>query len=97
MIILNTFFSNFVSNLDIPNPCNYFKKEKFYSLPAIIEDFEKHLSNIKSKNFKSIFSFKKPTPEEVVKVIRNLNKLKSCQTTDIPTKVIKLNSEILLY
>ena len=62
-----------------------------------MEDFEKHSSNIKSKNFKSIFSFKKPTPEEVVKVIRNLNKLKSCQTTDIPTKVIKLNSEILLY
>ena len=86
-----------MSNLDIPNPCNYFKKEKFYSLPAIIEDFEKHSSNIKSKNFKSIFSFEKTTPEEVVKVIRNLNKLKSFQTTDIPTKVIKLNSEILLY
>ena len=38
---------------------------------------------------------KKNTPEEVVKVIRNLNIRKSCQTTDIPTKVIKLNSDIL--
>ena len=30
-----------------------------------------------------------------MKVIRNLNIRKSCQTTDIPTKVIKLNSDIL--
>ena len=40
-------------------------------------------------------SKKKKIPEEVVKVIRNLNIRKSCQTTDIPTKVIKLNSYIL--
>ena len=30
-----------------------------------------------------------------MKVIRNLNIRKSCQTTDFPTKVIKLNSDIL--
>ena len=30
-----------------------------------------------------------------MKIIRNLNIRKSCQTTDIPTKVIKLNSDIL--
>ena len=41
------------------------------------------------------FLSKKTTPEEVVKVIRNLNIRKSCLTTDIPTKVIKLNSDIL--
>ena len=34
--IFHTFFSNVVSNLDIPNPSNYFKKEKFQSLSAII-------------------------------------------------------------
>ena len=38
---------------------------------------------------------KKTTPEEGVKVIRNLNIRKSCQTTDIPNKVIKLNLDIL--
>ena len=39
--IFNTFSSNFVSNLDIPNPSNYFKKEKFHTLSAIIAHFEK--------------------------------------------------------
>ena len=34
--IFHIFFSNVVSNLDIPNPSNYFKKEKLQSLSAII-------------------------------------------------------------
>ena len=57
----STFFSNVMFNLDKSNPLNYFKEEKFHSLSAIIEHFEKHpsVSNIKNKNFKSIFSFKK--------------------------------------
>ena len=48
-------------NFDIPNPPNYFMEEKFQSLSAIIENFEKHpsVSNIQNKNFKFIFSFKK--------------------------------------
>ena len=94
---LTPFFSNVLSNLHIPNPSNYFKEEKFHSLSAIIEHFEKHrsVSNIKNKNFESIFSFKQTTPEEVVKVIRNLNLRKGCQTTDVPIKVIKLNSDVL--
>ena len=44
---------------------------------------------------KSTFSFKKTIPQEIVKVIHNLNIRKSCQTTNIPTKVIKWNSDIL--
>ena len=43
----------------------------------------------------NLFFFKKATLEEVVKVIRNLNIRKSCQTTDILTKIIKLNSDTL--
>ena len=60
----------FVSNLDVSNSSNYFKKEKFHSLSAIIEHFEKHLSisNIKNNNFESIFSFKKITPGEIVEL-----------------------------
>ena len=87
--IFNTFF--------IPNPSNYFKEEKFHSLLTIIENFEKHpsVTNIKNKDSESIFCFKETTPEEVVKVICNLNIRKSCQITDIPTKVIKLNLDIL--
>ena len=85
-----------MSNLDIPNLSNYFKEEKFDSLSAITEHFEKHpsVTNIKNKNFESTFSFKKTAPEEV-KVIRSSNIRKSCQATDISTKVIKLNSDIL--
>ena len=55
------------------------------------------VSNIRNKNFESIFSFKKTTPEELIRVIWNLNIRKNCQTLDIPTKVIKFNSEISLY
>ena len=86
-----------MSNLDIPKPSNYFKEEKFHSLSDIIEHLEKHqsVSDIKNKNLESIFSFKKITPEEVVKVIRNLNIRKTWQTTLIPIKVIKLDSDIL--
>ena len=56
-----TFFSDVVSNLDIPNPSNYFKEEKFHSLSAITEHFEKHpsVTSIKNKNFESTFSLKK--------------------------------------
>ena len=46
-------------------------------------------------NLNLFFLSKKSTPEEVVKVIRNFNMRKSCPKTDIPTKVIKLNSDIL--
>ena len=76
--IFKTFFSNVVSNFDIPNSSKYFKEEKFYSLSVIIERFEKHpsISNIKNKSFESIFSFKNTTPEEVVQVICILRKFK---------------------
>ena len=86
-----------MSNLDIPNPSNYFKEGKFHSLSAFAEHFENHPSdsNIKNKNFESIFSFKKTTPEEVVKVIRNLSIRKICNTLNILTQVIKLNLDIL--
>ena len=61
---LTHFFSNVVSSLDIPNPFNYFKEEKFHSLSAIIEHFKKYpsVTNIKNKNFESTFSLKKNHP-----------------------------------
>ena len=65
-------------------------------LSTIIETFEKHPSilNIKKRNLDSVFSFRKTTQEEVSKVIRDLNTKKGCQTSDPPTKIIKLNSDI---
>ena len=61
-----------------------------------METFEKHSSilNIKKRNLDSVFSFRKTTQEKVSKFIRDLNTKKSCQTSDTPTKIIKLNSDI---
>lgn len=56
--------------------------------------FQLYSFNIKNKKFDSVFSFKKTTQMEVVKIIRDLTIRKSCQTSDIPTQVNKLNSVI---
>ena len=63
---------------------------------TIIEIIEKHLSilNIKKKNLDLVFSFKKTTQAEVLKVNQDLNTKKSCQVSDTPTKIIKLHSDI---
>ena len=57
---------------------------------------EKHPSilNIKKRKLDSVFSFKKITQEEVLKVIQDFKAKKSCLTSDTPTKIIKLNSDI---
>ena len=57
---------------------------------------KKHPSilNIKKRKLDSIFSFRKTTQEEASNVIQDLNTKKSCQTSDTPTKIIKLNSDI---
>ena len=94
--IFNNFFSNVVSDLKILNYCNYFPKKNIHSLSTIIETIEKHPSilNIKKRKLDSVFSFRKVTQEEVSKIIRNLNTKKGSQTSETPTKVIKLNSDI---
>ena len=94
--IFNNFFSNVVSDSKIPNCSNYFSRKSTHSLSTIIETFEKHPSilNIKKRNLDSVFSFRKTTQEKVSKFIRDLNTKKSCQTSDTPTKIIKLNSDI---
>ena len=51
-------------------------------------------SILKKRKLGSVFSFGKTTQEEVMKVIQDLNAKKSCQTSDTPTKIIKLNSNI---
>ena len=64
---------------------------------AAINTFQNHPSvvNIKQKEFNSIFSFKNTNENEVRKIIQNLNVRKTCQRRDIPTKIIKLNKDLL--
>ena len=45
-------------------------------------------------NFKSHFSFKNVRKEEIPKELNNLNTNKETQNTDIPTKIIKEDSEM---
>ena len=94
--IFNSFFSNIVSDLKIPNCCNYFPPKNAHILSTIIEMFEKHPSvlNIKKSKLNSIFSFRKTTQEEVSNVVRDLNTKIGSQTSETPTKIIKLNSDI---
>ena len=97
--IFNNFFSNVVSDLKIPDYCNYFPPKNKCSLSTMIETFEKHPSilNIKKRKLDSVFSFRKTTQKEVLKVILDLNTKKSCQTSDTPTKIIKLNFDVFAY
>ena len=51
-------------------------------------------SILKKRKLDSVFSFRKTTQEEVLKVSQDLNAKKICQASDTPTKIIKLNSDI---
>ena len=63
---------------------------------AAINTFQNHPSvvNIKQGEFNSIFSFKHTNENKVHKIIKNLNVRKTCQGSDIPTKIIKLNIDL---
>ena len=50
--------------------------------------------NVKQREFNSIFSFKNTNENEVRKIIKNLNVRKTCQGSDTPTKIIKLNIDL---
>ena len=65
-------------------------------LKAIIRH-RNHPSIVAIKKFcnsKSHFSFKNVQREEILKKLNNLNINKATQNTDIPTKIIKKNSDI---
>ena len=98
--IFNDFFSNAVINLNIP--------ETEYSSTIIagtndlvsiaIERYENHPSIAKINNISTTdqtFSFQHVSREEIQKEIANLNPTKASQDNDIPTRIIKENSDIL--
>ena len=59
--------------------------------------FQNHpsIKNIRAKNFKSAFSFTHTNKIEIKKIIRGMNVHKTCQLKGIPTKIIKMNADIL--
>ena len=48
----------------------------------------------KKREFNSTFNLKNTNENEVRKIIKNLNVHKTCQGSDIPTKIIKLNIDL---
>ena len=94
--VLNRFFSNIVSHLEISN---YSKYESFIdniedqTLRAILK-YKNHPSFIAIQNkFEDgdVFYFRELEREEILKEIHNLNNNKASQHSDIPTKIIKSN------
>ena len=97
--VLNNFFSNIVKTLGISDYMHSHPLAKEVNDPTLraIMKYRNHPSVLtildKYKN-NSIFTFSHVTKEEVLKEIGNLDTTKSSQDTDIPTKVIKQNSDI---
>ena len=97
--VLNAFFSSIVQNLDIQqyNLDDPICENINEPLMKVNVRYRNHSSTIAIKklcNSKSLFAFKNVQKEEILKEINNLNINKATQKTDIPTKIIKENSDI---
>ena len=97
--VLNAFFSNIVQNLDIQqyNVDDPICENMNDPLLKAMVRYRNHPSNVAIKKFcnsKSHFSFKNVQKEKILKELNNLNINKATQNTDIPTKIIKENSDI---
>ena len=98
--IFNNFFVNVVSNLNISFDQNLLCESGQTDDPIrrIIEQYKNHPSILAiNDNVDSAytFSFNFVTFEDVFKEIRNLDKKKASQDTDIPTRIIKENADII--
>ena len=96
--IFNEFFANIVKKLNITINEDILSDTKGIDDPVLIaiEKYKKHPSirAIKDISKNNTFSFQKVSYEEALKEIQKLDASKACQDTDVPTKVIKSNSDI---
>ena len=97
--VLNAFFSNIVQNLDIQqyNVDDPICENINDPLLKAIVRYRNHPSIVAIKKFcnsKSHFSFKNVQKEEIITELNNLNIIKATLNADIPTKIIKENSDI---
>ena len=100
--VLNTFFSNTVSNLNIPEyPVNdpFIDNINDPILKAIFK-YKNHPSTKaieKVSKLDKLFNFNKVDKEEVFKEIIGLDASKASQDTDVPTKIIKETADLFTY
>ena len=97
--VLNNFFSNIAKSLGIPQYKDAEPVGQNISDPALkaIIKYRSHASikAIKEQcNTNLYFSFSKIGHDEIMKELNNLDTNKAIQNTDIPTKLIKENSDI---
>ena len=98
--VLNTFSSNIVSNLEIPEYSNNDPIIDNINDPVLKAIFKyKNHTSIKaiaktSKSSSTLFSFSYVDKEEVFKEIVSLDTSKASQDTDVPTKVIRENADL---
>ena len=101
--IFNTYFTNIVSNLKIP----LYQDTDFAwgfdpfvgddPITYILEKYKNHPSIIAIKNFcheSKTFNFETMKREDVLEKIKSLDRSKTFQNGDVPTKIIKENVEL---
>ena len=95
------FFTS-VSNLNIPRYQDPFtdsdqtENQNERAILRISEQYKNHPSiiAINNQNMDRPFSFQEITKSEINQEILNLDSSKACQESDLPTKIIKANSDI---
>ena len=98
----NDFLTSAVSNLNIPRYQDPFtdsdqtENRIGHPILRIIEQYKNHPSiiAINNQNMGRRFSFQEITKSEINQEILNLDSSKACQESDLPTKIIKANSDI---
>ena len=98
----NDFFTSVVSNLNIPRYQDPFtdsdqtENQIEHPILRIIEQYKNHPSiiAINNQNMDRRFSFQEITKSEINQEVLNLDSSKACQESDLPTKIIKANSDI---
>ena len=96
--LFNKFFANIVSELNLAIDEDLIENVDHIDDPVLkaIEKFKYHPSilAISEKYDKNTFSFQPVSYEDILKELNNLNISKACQDTDIPIKIVRLNSDI---
>ena len=97
---LNSFFSNIVKNLKIPeyrlHNDSLFENVSNPIFKAILKYSILNVGQLcrNKSNKQPLFSFSQTTRDEILKEILSLDTTKACQDTDIPKKILKENVDI---
>ena len=99
--VLNTCFSNIVSNLKIEgySNCDPLANNIRHPVLKYIVKYRNHpsilaIGEVYNKNRRLPFSFPKIKRDEILSDILKLETSKACQETDIPTKILKEYADI---